>query len=374
MNILIPCIFLGIVIFFHELGHYIFAKLSGCAVSQFSLGFGPRVFGFRKRETDYRFSLLPIIGGYVKLTGMEGEVLAEDEKEIETARKYGLKTYEELSTPRKLSILLGGVLVQCLLCILILSLVVIFVGRPVTKVIVVEPLPDSPASKAGLREGDVVVSIGDQKIYSTQQMIELVAQSTGQSLKFVIKRDGKELIFRIKPEFNPKQERFMIGVQVGDFSEYSKENMRLVDYLTGGLVLTYKMTVLMLQHLWLLIRGQISWEHIVGPVGLVKVTSTIAKTGFLNLITFFALINMNLAIINSLPLPAVDGGHVLILLCEKISRRQIPTTAKNVINYVGFGLIILLMLLITFNDIKKLATGYFEKLGGSIEESVEEKK
>ncbi len=369
VGFLIAVFVIGVIIFIHELGHFFFAKLAGCAVSQFSLGFGPRMFGFKRKETDYRVSWLPILGGYIKLMGMRDETGDATEEEIADARKYGLKSYEEISTWRKLSILVGGVFTQCLVCVLVLTLVIIFMGRPINSVMIVEPLAGSPAFKAGLQEGDKILSIDNNNIISIRQMIELVSANKGEPMRVIVNRSGQEFVLEMTPEFNSKQNRVMIGVSLQDAPGFSREGMGIIDYLTGGLVWTYNMTVMMVQMIWMLITGQVSLENLMGPVGMIRVTAAVARTGFLNLIQLFAMINMNLALINLLPIPAVDGGHVLMLLGEKIARRRIPDKAKNVINYAGIGFLLILMFLITFGDILKWREGVFKKFDKMVEDA-----
>jgi len=256
----------------------------------------------------------------------------------------------------------------------VLSLVIIFMGRQVNSVRVM-PLPDSPAIKSGLETGDEVLSIDGNKIVSTRQMIKVVGANKGEPMQFVIRRQEEEFNFEVVPKFNTEHQRAMIGVSLQElFVEFSREDMSIMDYLSGGLVWTYDMTAMMLKMIWMLITRQVSTANLMGPVGLIRVTAAIAKTGFLNLITLFAMINMNLAIINLLPIPAVDGGHVAMLLCEKIARRRIPDKAKNIINYTGIVFLLTLMLWITGGDILKWKRGEYKKIDEMLEKANTQKK
>ncbi|MBI3008628.1 MAG: RIP metalloprotease RseP [Candidatus Omnitrophica bacterium] len=359
MGILVALIVIGIIIFFHEFGHYIFAKLAGCGVPQFSIGWGPKLFSFKIRETRYSINLFSIIGGYVRLLGGdEGGEEITNEDELRDAETYKLKKLDELSAFRKFSIFIGGVLVQVLLCILIFSIIILCIGKPVQRVIIGDVLLGSPASNAGIKVGDVLLSIGGEDITSYRKMLSIVSMNAGNELKFVLRRDGAVMELPITPIYSKNEKRPIIGVSIGEIAEYTKENMGPQDYLFGGIRLTVDITKRTIEGIWQLITKKVSIKMVKGPIGIVEITSEIAKTGFMNLVILFTVMNINIAILNALPFPALDGGHVIMLFIEKLFNIKIKYEIKKGINIAGFVLLICLMLYISYNDVMNLIDKY----------------
>jgi len=362
MGIIIALVVIGIIIFFHEFGHYIFAKLAGCGVPQFSIGWGPKLFSFKRRETRYSFNLLSIIGGYVKLLGGdEGEEEVVTEEERQDAQIYKLKRLDELSGLRKFSIYVGGVFVQVLLCMIIFSIIVLCIGKPVPRVVIGGIILGSPASNAGMEIGDVLLNIDGKDITSYRKMLSIVSTSAGKNLKFLVRRDGSMTEMVIVPMYNKNENRAIIGVSLGEFSEYTKEGIGLTDYLFGGAVLTFDIAKRTIEGIWQLVTKKVSIKAVKGPIGIVDLTNEIVKTGILNLILYFAVINVNIAILNALPFPALDGGHILMLFIEKLFNIKIKYKIKKWINIAGFVLLICFMLYITYNDVMALIDKYITR-------------
>jgi regulator of sigma E protease len=373
MNILgylVAVVFVGIVVFFHELGHFLCAKLVRCGVTRFILGWGPTLFSFRRKETTYGIAAGFIVGGYVVLSGGEEgeEVETETEEEVKVREQYGLKKFSALSAARKFLIFIGGVLVQFLLCVLIFTVIFAFKGKPVSRVVLQEISKDSPANRAGLMAGDMVLGIEGRNLSSEQDVINIVSPSAGKEMKFLIKRDGKEFTVTIVPQYNEREKRALIGVHLAAIPEYTREGMKTYEYITGGLTFTVDLGIKMVKGLWMIITGKIEFSKAaVGPVGIIEMTKEIVKTGILEAVIFFALINVNLAIINSLPFPAVDGGHVLILFIENLFKVRIKLRIKRAINYFGFSMIILFLIFVTYNDVLRLKDKYFGTSGHQVE-------
>jgi len=370
MRIVIALIVIGVVVSIHEFGHFIFAKLARCAVLQFAIGFGPKIFSFRKKETEYRLNILPF-GGYVKFWGEEGEGGEEDEKVAETAGRYGLKNFAEISGVKKFSIFVGGVLVQFIAAVLILTVIVACVGVPQSKPMLVNVLQDSPAEKAGFKKDDLIVSVNGEPVNFSREAIEIIKKSEGNEILFEVKRGENYLNLAVVPEYNEKAGKPMIGVGFGalpdylNVNTYTKEGMKLLDFLTGGIKIAVDMFMLVIFFLYLLIAKIMPLTAAGGPIGIIAMTGEVAKTGLMSLFIWGAFININLIVVNSLPLPALDGGHILLLFIEKIFRVEIKPRVKEIINNIGFIMIILLALYITHSDVKKLVRGGGDYLKGA---------
>lgn len=356
MGILAALAIIGFIILIHEFGHYLVGKLSRCSVSQFSIGWGPKLISFKKKETDYRISWLPFIGGYVRMPGMEGESAELTEEEAKDIKKYNLKTFEEIRTWQKFLVFVGGVGMQIITCALILTLVVSILGKPVTKVVVLGVMPGSPAEEAGLEKLDKIIKVDGKKISSGEELRELTAQKAGKIMLLTVKREDELKELQVMPEYSQKDKRALIGISFSpiDFIDFEKDDMKWHDYLFGGIVFTGMISKIVIKTLGWLITAKVPLNAVSGPVGIVAATKNVMTLGFLTFLIFLANININLAIINLLPFPALDGGHVLFLSIEKIFRFKIKPKIKEVITMAGFAILIGLVLLVTYNDIRGL--------------------
>lgn len=362
IGILAAILIFGIIVLVHEFGHYIAAKLSGCAVSKFFIGWGPKIFSFKRKETEYGISCTPLIGGYVKMPGMAEDGGEITDGEIEDIKKYNLKTFEEIKTWQKFMVFIGGVGLQIITCVLILTVVISVMGKPVSKVGVGGIKSGSPAEVSGLTAGDIILDANGQKIGSVEELINFTSDKAGTPVLLNIKRQKEIKTVTVIPEYSAEEKRALMGINIAPILDFDKQDMKWNDYLFGGVVFTGKLTAKTLEGLWMLVTHQISLKNsAMGPVRMVAFTKDIVKTGIIPVLLFFALINLNLAVINLIPFPALDGGHVLILALEKIIRIKIKTKIKEIINTAGFALLIGLMLYITYNDISWLVKSHFSK-------------
>ncbi|GAB4411348.1 MAG: RIP metalloprotease RseP [Thermodesulfovibrionales bacterium] len=352
MTVLSAIILLGILIFVHELGHFLFAKLTNVKVLKFSLGFGPRVIGRKYGETEYLISSVPL-GGYVKMLGEEpGNEVSEEDK----ARAY---TFQPVW--KRLLIVLSGPLFNIFFAVLIFVFVFL-AGVPSLLPEVGEVLPNSPAAAAGLRKGDTIQEINKVPIKRWNEMTGVIHKNPGRLLYFKIKRDDKLIELTIAPEkktvpdiFGEKKEVGLIGIKPSGSTFIERET--LSGAIVQGISKTWDISVLTVVSIIKLIQRIIPAETIGGPILIFQMAGEQASHGPSSFFTFMALISINLGILNLLPIPILDGGHILFLSIEAIRRKPLNEKVIIIAQRVGLAIIITLMVFAFYNDIMRLITG-----------------
>jgi regulator of sigma E protease len=353
-------IVLGVLIFFHEFGHFLIARLFGVGVEKFSLGFGPRLIGKKIGRTDYRISAIPL-GGYVKMIGEEpdAEVSPED-LSISFTHKHVLK---------RMCIVAAGPIFNILLAVLIFFGIFWVSGAMILKPSVGEVRDASPALSAGLKAGDLITAIDGVAVTNWEDMTKIIGASNGKTLEIAVRRGDSDKLFRVTPELVPAKnlfgeeiERFIIGISAsGDV--YTRD-LNLFQALGESLKQTYTIVELMVIIIGKLITGDISADTIGGPIMIAKMAGDQAKAGISNLIFFIALISVNLAIINLVPIPILDGGHLLFFLIELIKGRPVNLKIREVAQQIGLFIILLLVILVFYNDIFRYKDNILEFFKG----------
>ncbi|NQT27407.1 RIP metalloprotease RseP [candidate division KSB1 bacterium] len=354
MTTLIATVFvLGVLIFVHELGHFLAAKLSGMRVERFSMGMPPRLFGKKWGDTDYCFSAIPF-GGYVKITGMVDESLDQSALEKEP------QPWEFRSKPwiNRFSVIFAGPLMNVLLAYLIFlgGVFVYGVGEVSTQPVVGSLMDGKPAQMAGLLPGDRIASIDDIEIASWDQMAEIIHDAPGRIVTLNVMRGDSAFTLQIQPESEEiaKDEEIremgFIGIgpeiltrPVGFFEAFSRAGQQL-SYLAE----------LIFDTVGKLITGKESIRSLAGPVAIAKMAGETARSGFGNLLAFMAMLSLNLGILNLLPIPVLDGGHLLFMSVEGLARRELPLKVKLIVQQVFMFLLIGLMLFVVYNDILRI--------------------
>ena len=346
-------IVLGVLIFFHEFGHFLIARLFGVGVEKFSLGFGPRLIGKKIGRTDYRISAIPL-GGYVKMIGEEPDA------EVDPADISVSFTHKHVV--KRMCIVAAGPFFNILLAIIIFFGIFMVSGAMVLKPSVGTVREGSPALAAGIKPGDLITVIDSVPVTSWDDMTEIIGASKGKTLEITVRRADSEKAFRITPElvsakniFGEDIQRFIIGISASG-EAYTKD-LNPLQAFTHSLVQTYKIIELMVMIIGKLITGDISTDTIGGPIMIAKMAGDQAKSGVTNLIFFMALISVNLAIINLLPIPILDGGHLLFFFIESIKRKPVSLKVREVAQQVGLFIIILLIIFVFYNDITKWIRG-----------------
>jgi len=349
-NIIAFIIVLGVLIFFHELGHFLVARLFGVGVQKFSLGFGPRIVGWKKGITNYRISAIPL-GGYVKMVGEDPSV-EMDPREIPLS-------FTHKHVIKRLLIVAAGPFFNLLLAVLIFLAIYLFSGTYILKPTVGEVQADSPAATSGLQKGDIIRAIDGQAVATWEEMAAGIGRSKGQALTFAIERNGELLSIEIAPEvsktknlFGEDIERYIIGIaSAGDV-----ENLKLGfgQAVVESVRQTYKITELTVVSIAKLIKGTLSTKTIGGPIMIAELAGQQAKEGILNFVFLIALLSVNLAIINFLPIPVLDGGHILFFIIELIIGRPVNTRMREMAQQAGIFILIMLMVFVFYNDIARI--------------------
>ncbi len=360
LTILVFILILGLLIFSHEFGHFISAKKMGMRVEEFGFGFPPRLFGIKKGETLYSINLIPL-GGFVKISGEQGP---EKSKGKKTARLFYAKPIW-----KRAIVISMGVIMNLFVAIILLS-IVHGIGIPTVieentiqakniQIQIIDIAKNSPAEKVGLKMGDAIneLKIKNQKltISEVEGVQEAVARYAGEEITLVIQRGNEVLEKTLLPRISPPENEGPIGIALAKIG--------IVKYpwyaaIWRGFKITIKLTgtfIVLFYHLLktLILRGVLIGE-IAGPVGIAVLTSQVTKLGLTYILQFAAFLSINLVIINAIPFPALDGGRLLFLLIEKIKGSPVSSKIENLINGLGFVLLLVFMALVTFRDIAKL--------------------
>jgi regulator of sigma E protease len=343
-------IVLGVLIFVHEFGHFLVARLCGVGVEKFSLGFGPRIVGRKIGLTDYRISAIPL-GGYVKMVG--------DEPDAEVPPELLPLSFTHKSLPRRFLIVAAGPVFNLLLAVVIFFVLFLVSGTFILQPTVGKITPDSPAARGGLSSGDRIIAIDGRPVDTWEEMAGLITGSGGRSLVLTVRRDGQALELTVTPEqrktrniFGEETSRYVIGItSAGDAKAVE---LGPLDAMTQSVVQTYEITRLTILSVVKLVTGSVSAKTLGGPLMIAEMAGQQAKEGTSNLVFFIALLSINLAILNFLPIPVLDGGHLMFFTIEAIMRRPLSLRAREIAQQAGIFILILLMIFVFYNDITRM--------------------
>ncbi len=345
VTILILFVMLGLIISIHEFGHFIAAKKCGVYVDEFSLGMGPLIFKHKpkKSETTYSLRLFPI-GGYVSMAEKESKEL-KVKKDRVLANKGFL---------RVLWVLINGIVFNFILAIILFFISGLIYGRPVSQAIVSKVVEGGSAYKAGIEAGDKILKVNGTKINTWDDFIlEASAKKLKNNYEFeVLKADGTIKTYDLMPDVKMQdgQEVRVFGIASTGVT-YHKGFTNAIKYAFVG---TYENTVTIFKILASLFTGQVSVKSLSGPVGIYSLVDNVKSQGLMTLLYLTAYLSINVGVINLLPIPVFDGGRIFILIFEAITGHKNSEKLELILNYVGFGLMVLLMLFVTYNDISRL--------------------
>lgn len=336
-------------IFVHELGHFLVAKWSGVGVLKFSLGFGPRLIGRKFGETEYLISIIPL-GGYVKLLGeSEGEELSsEDEK----------RSFQNQHVLKRIAIVASGPLFNFLFAILAFTLIY-SMGVPSHTSRIGEVQKDTPAYTAGLQKGDLVLAIDDTKISRWVELADMIRNSGGGSLKITVERDSKVYDIRVVPElikgsniFGEEVESYKVGIIVSD--ETVLERINPFQALIQGVAQTWGFTKLTYLTVVKIVQRVVSPKTLGGPIMIAQMSGEYARQGFVPFVFFMAILSINLGVLNLLPIPVLDGGHLLFYLIEVATGKEVNIKWREMAQQLGFFILVMLMIFVFYNDIVRI--------------------
>lgn len=339
MLTVLACIFVfGILVTVHEFGHFITAKLTGMKVEEFSIGFGPKIYQQQEGETLYSLRMLPL-GGYNKIAGMD----PEDPDDLE-------RGFNSKPVASRMLVILAGSLMNILLPVLIFFGIFLAYGMevPESTPVLGQIVEGYPAAQSGLKEGDRVLSINGQPVSQWTDIRNRLADAGATPVPFEIQRDKEKLTVTVTPVLNPETGKPFIGV----VSSLKKVQLTPWQAAVSSVTATKNIIKNMYASLYHMVTGKTKAE-ISGPVGVAKMAGQVAHKGFDMLLQFTAMLSLNLAIINLLPLPALDGGHFLILLIEAVTGHKLGKTAMQNIQKVGVAMILAITIFATFKDLTR---------------------
>jgi len=357
---------LSVLVFVHEFGHYLVARLCGVKIEVFSIGFGREIFGINdKAGTRWKFSIIPL-GGYVRMFGdadassrpKEGlGALSDAEKAV---------TFQFKPLWQRFAVVAAGPVTNFLFAIVVLAVLFMAVGRPFTAPKVGAVREGSAAAVAGIEPGDTVRAIGGTSIRRFEQIQQIIAINLGTSVAIMVERGGRTIDLKATPEvvefkdnFGNSHSKGLLGISSSHTMEVEK--MGPFSAIAASVSETFSMSRDILVTLRQLIVGERSSSEIGGPLQIAKLSGDFAKNGIVSLIWFMAVLSINLGLLNFFPIPLLDGGHLFFYLCEGILRRPLSDKAQEIGFRIGFGLVMLLLVFATWNDLVSLRVVDFIK-------------
>ncbi|MFA6602330.1 MAG: M50 family metallopeptidase [Candidatus Shapirobacteria bacterium] len=355
MDVVIFLIALSILVMVHELGHFLAAKKTGVRVEEFGLGLPPRMWGKKIGDTVWSLNWLPI-GGFCKLYGEDTQETKQKEKQYSFAHK---------NPAQKALIVVGGVLMNLVLAVVIFSAVYAITGVPKeTEVVKVIAIVDkSPAKEAGLKEGDVVKFVGTKLIKTSSELTAEVGKYKGGEVELGVISKGTNDVktVRVEVRANPPEGQGAMGVAVSNIEMVKLPWWRFYEGIGAGFKEGYYWGKVIAGGVFKMVAGLAMGKvpsDVAGPIGMFQATTSIRQNqGILAVIHFFGIVSVNLAVVNILPFPALDGGRILFVIYEAITRKRPSEKFENAVNGAGMAVLLGLILLITLVDVKRLIIG-----------------
>ncbi len=351
---------LGVVVFVHEMGHFLVARFFGVAVDAFSIGFGPELFGFKDRHgTRWRVAAVPL-GGYVKFKGDENAASMPSCEELSRMTEEERRgNFHAKPVGQRAAVVAAGPAANFLLAIVILTFWFTFVGKAILEPRVETVEPGSAAQAAGIKPGDLIVAIGGSRVESFDEVQRAVMLNADTPLQVVVERDGQEVPLTATPRLEERKDRFgnvmKIGLLgIGRPTKPEDVKIRRYDPLSAfgvGLSETWFWTKQPLVFIQKLVTGQASSDQLGGPIRIAQLSREVASVSVLELVRWIAIISINIGLLNLFPIPLLDGGHLLFYGIEAIRGRPLSERTLEIGFRIGFALVIMLMIFATRNDV-----------------------
>lgn len=345
VTLILFIVIFGMVVLSHELGHFLLAKASGIHVLEFALGMGPTIFSVKGKETKYSVKLLPL----------GGACMFEGEDEAETP-ETGEGSFLKASAGARAATIFAGPLFNMIFAFLIALILVSLVSLRLP--IATRVLEGSAAMEAGLQDGDRIVSLNGEKIHLYQEMSVFNTLYRSGEVEVVFERDGERYTTMMTPKYDEAAGAYRMGIENDDW--IVPRGLKAFEYAWYELEYSVKMTY---KSLGMMLQGQVSRKDVAGPVGLAvnvvgKTYEATKEAGFMtvfvNMLNLMVMLSVNLGIINLLPLPALDGGRLVFILWELISGKPIPSDKEGMVHFIGFALLMVLMVFLFFNDLSNI--------------------
>lgn len=323
----------GLIVFFHELGHFAVAKMVGIKVHEFAIGMGPRFIKHTRGETEYSLRILPI-GGYVRMEG-------EDEVSND------LRSFSKKTVGERIAVIFAGPFMNFILAFFLFAIIFYNIaGAPTTTI--AEIIPNSPAEIAGIEENDKILAVNDVEVRGWKHLVEQIDVSQGKQIRVALIRNNETVEKLITPQIDENNNRFMIGI-------IPSTEKSLLLAIEGS----YTQTKMIFTEMFVFFKGLITRNatantEVVGPVGIISLVGQASKDGLFNVLFLAGLISINLGFINLLPIPALDGSRILFLIFEFFRGKPVDPEKEALIHAIGLALMMLLMLMITYKDILTL--------------------
>ncbi|WP_346772366.1 RIP metalloprotease RseP [Chelativorans sp. AA-79] len=361
LGTIVPFLFvLTVVVFVHEMGHYLVGRWCGIGVRAFSIGFGPELFGFNdRRGTRWRLSAIPL-GGYVKFVGDVGATSAPDAEGIEKLSEGERRVAFHLQPVwKRAATVFAGPFFNFLLTIAVFSVMFALFGRYVAEPMVAEVRPESPAAVAGIEPGDRFVSVDGAPIETFGDVQRIVSARAGDPLTFVMERDGRQVTVVATPEVSEQTDALGNQVKIGIIGVVNNEALgqpRLVEYgpleaVGAGVEETMSIIARTGQFMKRLVAGREDRCQLGGPVRIADMAGKAASLGFEWLVQLVALLSVGIGILNLLPIPPLDGGHLLFYAVEAVLRRPVPEQVAEVVYRAGMLMVLIFMGFVFWNDL-----------------------
>jgi regulator of sigma E protease len=339
-----------LLILFHELGHFLVAKYLGIGVERFSIGFGPKIASFRRGETEYRISLIPL-GGYVKLLGDDPRGADGDHPRAFLNKPIG----------QRIAVVAAGPLANFALAIVIFA-GVHWVGVPTPQISelpeVGEVVDGSPAQQAGIQKGDRILAVNGQPVSRWEDLVQIIHRHINMPLQLQVQRGTQVLEVTVTPKAGKiikDLEEVEVGlIGVAPHVDFTVMRYSLPVALWKGVEKTWELSALTVVSLVKMVQGKISPKHLAGPVGIFQMAGQQAKVGLLPLISLVGLLSISLGILNLFPIPVLDGGHILFFAVEGLWGEPISPRTQEIATQVGLFLLVALMLTAFYNDLLRI--------------------
>lgn len=344
MTVILTISIIAFLVLVHEWGHFKVARKVGVPVHEFSIGFGKKIFGFRKDGVNFSLRIIPL-GGYVRMAG-------EEKGDFDDPNGYN-----NCTPLQKIAVAAAGPFMNLIIAAVIFVLIYSIVGlaQPSSQPVIGDIIPGQPAEQAGLKAGDIVLQVNQNEVTSWQNLVSNIqaCSDSGENIELLVQRNQEKLDISLTPVYSSEANKYIIGV----YNSVEFKSLGVWEALSMGFKQAYRLSVLILSGLGMLFTGNISSGDIAGPVGIANMVGTAAQGGWSYLLSFAAFLSINLAWLNLFPIPALDGSKILFAIIEAVRGKKIDPEKEGTIHLLGFMFLIGLIVFATYNDILRLIRG-----------------